>query len=269
MNKCIAENCTVTARGDVRCSRHRIYYRECRNCGKPFETKNRKAHCCSAACGTEEWKKSLPPADCPTCGNTFQTTGTGQIYCSVECRPAPEATERTIECIQCGATFTTLTVRKTCSDECATERQDEHSQWQWSDLRRGYETNNADLFFTALISDCDTTGHTDCWEWGRARNKQGYPLARFGRRNVLLHRASLELSEGRPLGVLHAHHKCANTACVNPNHLEPATAADNALEMLARNSYMARIAELEAALAGVAPGHEALNRVPTNPVPRV
>ena len=64
--------------------------------------------------------------------------------------------------------------------------------------------------------------------------------------------------------VTHAHHKCANTACVNPNHLEPATAAENSLEMLARNSYLARIAELEGVIAELAPGHEVLTRVPTN-----
>ena len=131
-------------------------------------------------------------------------------------------------------------------------------------MRRGYETNDADLFFTALIADCEHGNQAECWEWTRIKSKQWYPLARFGKRNILLHRASLEMSEGKPLGVLHAHHKCANPACVNPNHLEPATAADNALEMLARNSYIARIAELERALSAVAPGHEALNRVPTN-----
>lgn len=264
MNTCIAENCTTKARGDARCSRHRIYYRDCESCGKPFETKNRKVFCCSGECGTAVWMGGLPLAECQTCNNTFQTVTVGQAYCSAECRLAPEAVERTVECIQCGTEFATSTGRKTCSSECSTERQDEFSQGLWSDLRRGYETNDADLFFTALVADCDTGNEMECWGWTRTKNKQGYPLARFGKRNILLHRASLEMSEGKPLGVLHAHHKCANPACVNPNHLEPATAADNTLEMLARNSYIDRIAELERALSAVAPGHEALNRVPTN-----
>lgn len=264
MNKCVVENCAVKARGDSRCSKHRIYYRECRNCGEPFETKNRKAYCCSGECGTAVWMKSLPTVDCSTCGDTFQTVSVGQIYCSSECRPTPEPLKKDTQCVQCGAAFTTATGRKTCSDTCASARQNELGKEQWSDLRRGYETNDADLFFTALISDCDTSSDLGCWTWSRSRNKRGYPIAAFGAINVYLHRVSLEMSEGKPLGVLHAHHKCANTACVNPNHLEPATAADNALEMLARNSYIARIAELEAALTAVAPGHEALNRVPTN-----
>lgn len=251
---------------DGRERNRKVYERTCDFCGAAFTTHQARAKYCTSTCGVQH--RSHTPGyfgegQCPTCGATFDKTGVSHKYCSAECRPAPEAVERTVECAQCGSTFTTLTGRKTCSDECATERQDELSQGQWSDLRRGYETNDADLFFTALIADCEHGNQTECWEWKR-RTKSGYPLARFGKRNILLHRASLEMSEGKPLGVLHAHHKCANPACVNPNHLEPATAADNTLEMLARNSYIARIAELERALSAVAPGHEALNRVPTN-----
>lgn len=120
------------------------------------------------------------------------------------------------------------------------------------------------MFFAALIADCDTDSATGCWTWDRPGSKFGYPVTRFGAKNVALHRASLEMAEGRTLGVLHAHHICANTMCVNPSHIEPATAADNTLEMMARNSYMARIAELEAAIADMAPGHEVLARVPAN-----
>ena len=243
------------------------YDKTCAFCGDEFTTHQARAKYCSSTCGVRH--RSHTPGyfgegQCPTCGATFDKTGVSHKYCSTECRTAPEAVERTVECAQCGSTFTTSTVRKTCSDECATERQDKLSQGRWSDLRRGYETNDADLFFTALIADCETGNQTECWEWNRRSSGSGYPLARFGKRNILLHRASLEMSEGKSLGVLHAHHKCANTICVNPNHLEPATAADNNLEMLARNSYIARIAELERALSEVAPGHEALNRVPTN-----
>ena len=242
------------------------YNKTCAFCGAAFTTHQARSKYCTSTCGVQH--RSHTPGyfgegHCPTCGATFDKTGVSHKYCSTECRPASEAVERTVECAQCGSTFTTSTGRKTCSDECSTERQDESRQGLWSDLRRGYETNDADLFFTALIADCETGSQTECWEWKR-RTRSGYPLARFGKRNILLHRASLEMSEGKPLGVLHAHHKCANTVCVNPNHLEPATAADNNLEMLARNSYIARIAELERALSEVAPGHEALNRVPTN-----
>ena len=41
------------------------------------------------------------------------------------------------------------------------------------------------------------------------------------------------------------HHKCANTLCVNPDHLQLSTNAENILEMNARNSYIRHIACLE------------------------
>lgn len=48
-----------------------------------------------------------------------------------------------------------------------------------------------------------------------------------------------------PHGV-HVHHICADTRCVNPDHLQSADQADNNLEMLGRRSYEARISALEA-----------------------
>lgn len=246
------------------CAKHKLYHRDCKNCGQAFTTKNRKTLCCSGECGTRAWQNGLPKAECQACKQTYQTTSLGQIYCSPECRPAQVATERSGECTQCGSEYTTFTGRKTCSTKCATAAHAEHSQSLWSDLRRGYETEDADMFFAALIADCDTDSATGCWTWARPGSKFGYPVTRFGAKNVALHRASLEMAEGRTLGVLHAHHTCANTMCVNPSHIEPATAADNTLEMMARNSYIARIAELEAAIADMAPGHEVLARVPAN-----
>ena len=51
--------------------------------------------------------------------------------------------------------------------------------------------------------------------------------------------------------------------CVNPQHLQPVTNAANAAEMAARQGYVARIAELEAALAALDPRHPLLNRIAT------
>ena len=267
MNKCISDGCEAKTRKSDRCAKHKIYHRECKNCGKAFTTKNRKTLCCSGECGTAVWKKELPEARCETCGKTYRKASSEQLYCAPKCRPRPEVVERKpseAQCVECGGSFMTATQRKTCSDECATKRQENQGRLMWSELRRGYEDNDPELFFTALITDCDTASPLGCWTWNRMRNKFGYPIIKFRNTNVYLHRVSLEMAEGKPLGVLHAHHKCANTACVNPNHLEPATAAENSLEMLARNSYLARIAELEGVISELAPGHEVLTRVPTN-----
>lgn len=58
----------------------------------------------------------------------------------------------------------------------------------------------------------------------------------------------------------HAHHTCSNPSCVEPDHLVPATAAENVGEMLARRTYEAEIDALREALAEFCPGHALLQR---------
>lgn len=164
---------------------------------------------------------------CLTCGATYQKTGATQEYCTPACYPRPPASEP------------------------ADLR---------SPLRKGHEDNNKELFFDALKADCDVDETTGCWSWAR-QEANGYARTRFGKKEIALHRASLEMKHGKPLGVLAAHHTCANTLCVNPEHLQPATAAENNLEMNARKSFIARIAELENALKEIDPDHEILKRV--------
>lgn len=214
------------------------YNKTCAFCGAAFTTHQAKAKYCTSTCGVQH--RSHTPGYfgagcCPTCGAAFEKTGVAHEYCTTECRPTyrPERT----------TPYVPADMR--------------------SPLRKGYEDKDRQMFFAALKADCNVNEATNCWEWKR-RTKSGYPTITWANKSISLHRASLEMSEGKPLGVLAAHHKCANTTCVNPEHLEPATAADNNLEMNARHSYIARIAELERALSAVAPGHEALNRVPTN-----
>ena len=62
----------------------------------------------------------------------------------------------------------------------------------------------------------------------------------------MAHRLSFFLATGAEIGKQVVHHKCANSRCINPDHLERASQADNTLEMLARRDYEARIRALEA-----------------------
>jgi hypothetical protein len=57
---------------------------------------------------------------------------------------------------------------------------------------------------------------------------------------------------------------CANSKCVNPEHLEPVTAAANMAEMLARNYLVRRIRELEQALDAIQSDHPLLAQVGIN-----
>lgn len=103
-----------------------------------------------------------------------------------------------------------------------------------------------------------------CWEWQR-RIRDGYPQIRLtfnGRQfNAQVHRLSLEAKHGKPLGQQPAHHICANTCCVNPDHLQPVTHRENVAEMMQRNYFIARIHELEAALTVAAPSHHLLMQI--------
>lgn len=83
----------------------------------------------------------------------------------------------------------------------------------------------------------------ECWLWtGGLRG--GYGFVGGGDENAA-HRLSWIIHHGPIPEGIHVHHKCAVRRCVNPDHLELATCAQNVGEMNARKSYERRIAHLE------------------------
>lgn len=76
-----------------------------------------------------------------------------------------------------------------------------------------------------------------------------------------VHRLTLEAKHRAPLGSQAAHHMCANSTCVNPDHLQPVSHNENTAEMMQRQYYVARIRELEDALASLSPEHVLLTHV--------
>jgi uncharacterized protein (DUF433 family) len=77
----------------------------------------------------------------------------------------------------------------------------------------------------------------DCYEWPGGRSgKLGHPVV-YSRRLgkcVYMHRVMFEAAFGPiPVGMV-VRHKCDNPPCINPNHLEIGTQADNMRDMSER-----------------------------------
>ena len=81
-----------------------------------------------------------------------------------------------------------------------------------------------------------------CHIWTGGLNGHGYGVARFdGRKNVRVHRLAWEAANGPIPDGMGLMHSCAVRCCVNPNHLTPATQADNLKDMSGSHSKISPI----------------------------
>lgn len=211
---------------------------------------------------------------CANCGKEFRTARTkqsesGRRFCSRDCSTSwnnkfaidQESVTHEIECPRCGDIFEHVGqgAPKYCGSECRDAALAGHYKGLRGPLRVAYEDGDAKEFIR-LVGEKATVDDSGCWIWPSI--KDNYPRCIIGNKDVAMHRAVLEAREGAPLGSQAAHHKCANSHCVNPDHLQPVTHRENAAEMLARKSLTARISELEAALGEFDPEHELLKVIP-------
>ncbi|MCI1984086.1 MAG: hypothetical protein LKJ47_04865 [Bifidobacteriaceae bacterium] len=227
---------------------------------------------------------------CERCGNERKIVA--RQLCNSCYRQWHRTTHEThyeCECKVCGSRFTSRHPDATvCSHKCASDlafqsegwqqhqarvqatkkqhkppltKEQKHKRWlsTLSPLRRAWLQHDTAAFFKELKAN-SIIDEAGCWNWNYLNNS-GYPVATLDKKKAPLHRASLEMRYGKPLGTQQAHHMCGNSHCVNPNHLQPATAAANIGEMLARKSYENRIKELEQYIRNKEPNAEILNRI--------
>lgn len=78
------------------------------------------------------------------------------------------------------------------------------------------------------VAEYVVDAETGCWIWQRARDGKGYGLTKCGgRKNCRAHRISYERHRGPIPEGMDLDHLCRNPPCVNPDHLEPVTHAEN------------------------------------------
>lgn len=68
---------------------------------------------------------------------------------------------------------------------------------------------------------------TGCWEWQLAKTTAGYAETWNGTRPVYAHRTLYEDQYGPIPPGMQLDHLCRNRGCVNPDHMEPVTNAEN------------------------------------------
>ena len=124
-------------------------------------------------------------------------------------------------------------------------------------LRRAVE-DGGDVI--GAVQDMVKIAPSGCWRW-QGRENGGYPVTRIGRAEYGVHRLVLEAKHGKPLGKQAAHHICANSICVNPDHLQPVTHRDNNAEMLARTFLFDRVARLEEEIRRLDPANPLLHEI--------
>lgn len=257
--QCNFPGCTKKRQAGKLCTSHysvawkkftKKFTRTCSQCGDEFG---------SAKAQTTEVTFCSEP-----CQLTYMTAECGEkraesLRRTIEARPKKSKQPKVKECAWCDQEFETqIVTAKYCGRNCRDNAARETRARMLSPMRAALENGDHAAVIEALKKG-SVINEQGCWEWKTI--KGDYPVVIVGRKHMAGHRIALEAKHGKPLGTQAAHHICANSKCVNPEHLQPVTHRENIAEMLARNSYLDRIKELEEAIREIDPDHEVLDRI--------
>ena len=81
---------------------------------------------------------------------------------------------------------------------------------------------------------------TGCWVWTASKKSNGYGSFTAPGLGAQAHRVAYLLLTGPIPGGMHLDHLCRNRLCVNPDHLEPVTQAENNRRAGAARTHCAR-----------------------------
>ena len=82
---------------------------------------------------------------------------------------------------------------------------------------------------TRLLNGYKEDKVTGCWEWQKAKDKDGYGQITIFRKSIKAHRFSYMQHNGMIPKSWMVCHKCHNPKCINPKHLFVGTNSDNML----------------------------------------
>ena len=91
--------------------------------------------------------------------------------------------------------------------------------------------------FNRFHANINQNMRSRCHVWMGSKDMKGY--GRFGcnGKQYLAHRIAFHLATGLEPGYLVVNHKCKNPSCVNPEHLERITDAENRKYRMSHHMY--------------------------------